>query len=210
MALPVYYELHDLLTDASLCQGIFGELRPGIALAATRGLKKYEKYYSLMDDNDLCYTAAVLDPRIKGELILGEVGNSEEGESIIQTIRENFANWYPQRDYSEQVLQSWPPESSTSTWSALESRVFHCLPPIEASHPVQLVSDIDRYFDSPRVCTDGTGGADCLLDWWYRHRHEFPQMATASRDFLGIPSSEVAVERLFSRGRDLLGSGDTR
>ena len=205
MALPVYYELHDLLTDASLCQGVFGELRPDIALAATRGLQKYEKYYSLMDDNDLCYTAAVLDPRIKGDIILGEVADREEGKSIIQTIRENFANWYPQRNYSEQVLQSRPPGSSTSTCSALESRVFRRLPPVEASHPIQLVSDIDRYFDSPRVSADGTGGADWLLDWWYRHRHEFPQMATAARDFLAIPASEVAVERLFSRGRDLLG-----
>ncbi len=30
-------------------------------------------------------------------------------------------------------------------------------------------------------------------------------MAAAARDFLGIPGSEVDVERLFSLGRDILG-----
>jgi hypothetical protein len=30
-------------------------------------------------------------------------------------------------------------------------------------------------------------------------------MAAAARDYLAIPASEVAVERLFSAGRDLLG-----
>jgi hypothetical protein len=30
-------------------------------------------------------------------------------------------------------------------------------------------------------------------------------MAAAARDFLAIPASEVAVERLFSKERDLLG-----
>ena len=29
-------------------------------------------------------------------------------------------------------------------------------------------------------------------------------MAVAARDYLAIPAAEVAVERLFSRGRDLL------
>jgi hypothetical protein len=41
------------------------------------------------------------------------------------------------------------------------------------------------------------------------------QMAEAARDYLAIPASEVAVERVFNIGRDLLGirrqsmSGDT-
>lgn len=37
------------------------------------------------------------------------------------------------------------------------------------------------------------------------HKDELPQMAAAARDFLPIPASEVAVERLFNMGRDVLG-----
>jgi hypothetical protein len=36
-------------------------------------------------------------------------------------------------------------------------------------------------------------------------RDSMPQMAAAARDFLAIPASEVAVERLFSRAGDLIG-----
>ena len=32
-----------------------------------------------------------------------------------------------------------------------------------------------------------------------------PQMAAAARDYLAIPASEVGVERLFSKARDILG-----
>lgn len=64
------------------------------------------------------------------------------------------------------------------------------------------VSDIDQYFDSPRVAITGTEGPDWLYNWWRTHRGEYHQMA---REFLAIPASEVSVERLFSAGRDLLG-----
>ncbi len=36
------------------------------------------------------------------------------------------------------------------------------------------------------------------------HKDEFPRITTAVRDYLTIPTSEVAVKKLFSRGRDLL------
>jgi hypothetical protein len=44
-----------------------------------------------------------------------------------------------------------------------------------------------------------------ICSWWYLHKDEFPQMAAAARDYLVIPASEVAMERSFSIGRDLLG-----
>ncbi len=46
---------------------------------------------------------------------------------------------------------------------------------------------------------------DKLFSSWRMHKDEFPRMTAAARDYLAIPASEVAVERLFSRGRDLLG-----
>jgi hAT family C-terminal dimerisation region len=86
------------------------------------------------------------------------------------------------------------------------------LQPLES---LPFVSDIDQYFDTPRVTITDTSDPKWLLNWWCLHRDEFPQMAAAARDYLGIPASEVAVERLFGIGRDLLGirrhsmNGDT-
>ena len=50
-----------------------------------------------------------------------------------------------------------------------------------------------------------TKDEDWLFSWWRMHKDEYPRMAAAARDYLAIPAAEVSVERLFSRGRDLLG-----
>ncbi len=36
------------------------------------------------------------------------------------------------------------------------------------------------------------------------YKDKFPRITAAVRDYLAIPASEMAVERLFNRGRDLL------
>ena len=67
------------------------------------------------------------------------------------------------------------------------------------------MSDIDRYFDTPRISVTDTSDPQWLYKWWRLYRDEFPQMAAAARDYLAIPASEVAVERLFNIARDILG-----
>lgn len=49
MALPIYYELHELLHDASDRCGQFSELDLDLVAAVKQGLKKYKKYYTFMD-----------------------------------------------------------------------------------------------------------------------------------------------------------------
>jgi hypothetical protein len=49
-------------------------------------MKKYEKYYSIMDNCDTYYTALVLDPRVKGKLILRELQDGNAGAMILDTI----------------------------------------------------------------------------------------------------------------------------
>jgi len=41
------------------------------------GLNKYEKYYTFKDESEIYYTALVLDPRVKGDLISGELEDKE-------------------------------------------------------------------------------------------------------------------------------------
>ena len=76
---------------------------------------------------------------------------------------------------------------------------------LEPKPSLPVMSDIDRYFDTPRVRLINTSDPQRLCNWWRLHREEFPQMAAAARDYLAIPASEVAVERLFNVGRDILG-----
>ncbi|KAK9492040.1 hypothetical protein V1508DRAFT_440228 [Lipomyces doorenjongii] len=59
-----------------------------IALAVENGMKKYNKYYTFMDEIDTYYTALVLDPRVKGDLIRQELSEDDDaGRLILEAIR---------------------------------------------------------------------------------------------------------------------------
>jgi hAT family C-terminal dimerisation region len=212
LTVPLYYDLHDLLYESIESQGIFKGLDPDIASAMKEGLKKYEKYYTFMDESEIYYTALVLDPRVKGDLISRELEDKEASDLILEAIRNNLHKKYPPT--TSESSRSGPPESTPDLGrSNVESRMLQRLQPLDSS---PHVSDIDRYFDTPRVSTvTDTSDPGWLCNWWRLHRDEFPQMAEAARDYLAIPASEVAVERVFNIGRDLLGirrqsmSGDT-
>jgi hAT family C-terminal dimerisation region len=201
MALPMYYELHELLHDASDRCGQFSELDLDLVAAVNEGLKKYKKYYTFMDESDIYYTTTILDPRIKGELILKELSEEDAGKEIIGAIRLSIhSRYHPTPTLSASTPAQESPVPGPST---IGSRLFQRL---HAQRQPQ-VSDIDKYFDSPSEYTSITDNNDpmWLCKWWHRHRFDYPQMAAAARDYLAIPASEVAVERLFNRGRDVLG-----
>jgi hypothetical protein len=82
----------------------------------------------------------------------------------------------------------------------VESRMLQRLQPLIQP----LRSDIDNYFDSPRVGVNDTKDQNWLCKWWRAHKDEFPRMAAAARDYLAVPASEVSVERMFNVGRDIL------
>lgn len=42
------------------------------------------------------------------------------------------------------------------------------------------------------------------LTWWRLNEHRFPRLAAMARDYLCIPGTSVAVERVFSTGRDVI------
>ncbi|KAK9375019.1 uncharacterized protein V1513DRAFT_364917, partial [Lipomyces chichibuensis] len=83
LTVPIYYELHDLLHDASERHGSFSKIDMDIALAVKTGMKKYKKYYSFMDEIDTYYTALVLDPRVKGDLIRQELREDDDAGRLI-------------------------------------------------------------------------------------------------------------------------------
>jgi hypothetical protein len=200
MAIPIYYELHDLLNQETQKKGIFKDLDDDIMNAIHHGLIKYQKYYTFMDNTDAYYTALILDPRVKGDLLLHELSDNEAGQMIVNTIRENIHEQYSYEAVDTQT-------SSTNTillhkhQDNIEARMLQRLTPI-VQKPAG--SDIDDYFTSSRVPLD-TSHPEWLFRWWNTNRDSMPQMAAAARDYLAIPASEVDVERLFSGARDLLG-----
>ena len=197
LAIPIYYELHDILNDAASREGEFSGLRADIASAVSSGLNKFKKYYDLMDGQDAYYVAQVLDPRFKTLLLEKELGKVS-AHKVIKHMKELLHEQYPSPRV-ESIVTSSPNEPAART---IEARILQKLQP-----PKLQLSDIDRYFDDGVVIAQDPVIQDknWLFSWWRNHCHEYPRVAAAARDYLAIPASEVAVERLFNSGRDLLG-----
>ncbi|KAK9366127.1 ribonuclease H-like domain-containing protein [Lipomyces kononenkoae] len=99
LSLAIYYELHDLLYDASERKGEFSNLGYDIVSAVNQGMAKYRKYYSFMDETDTHYMALILDPRVKQNLILKELqAHQNSGAGIIKTMRQNLHLMYDSID----------------------------------------------------------------------------------------------------------------
>jgi hypothetical protein len=193
LSIGIYYELQDLLDNASTRQGEFADLDEEVAFAVAEGLQKYHKYYDFLDEQDAYYIALILDPRFKAELLKAEIKDEEAAKLIVEAMKERLHREYP-LVMPERIEPVQRVEKPT-----LESRMLLKLQPRRVSR-----SDIDKYFEEETVAV-ATTEEGWLLQWWRAHKEEYPQMAAAARDYLAIPASEVAVERLFSGGRDLLG-----
>jgi hypothetical protein len=94
LTVPIYYELYDLLNKASEQKGRFINLPIDITLAVKEGMKKYQKYYAFMDISDTYYTVLVLDPRVKGDLLLAELEDEVTGKDIIEGLCRNIHQNY--------------------------------------------------------------------------------------------------------------------
>jgi hypothetical protein len=196
LAIPIYYELHDVLNNAASREEEFSDLHPDISAAASAGLKKFQKYYDLMDSQDAYYVALMLDPRFKALLLEKELGS--EASKIINHIKDLLHEQYPSaREQSPAINEDRALHSHSK-----EARVLQRLQPQK-----QRLSDIERYFEDGVVSIDEsvTKEKNWLLSWWRSHGDEYPRMAVAARDYLAIPASEVSVERLFNNGGDLVG-----
>lgn len=58
-----------MLEDAAFSQGDFSGLAPEITFVTPAGMKKYKKYYELIDAQDTNYIALILYPRFQSPLL---------------------------------------------------------------------------------------------------------------------------------------------
>lgn len=205
MAIPLYYRLHDLLYQTETVRGVFTHIDKDIQAAVYHAFGKYDKYYKLMEHVDAYYTSLVLDPRVKGDVFKSHLVDSDQqaGKDIITHIRTslyakyaaNQLNLTGQSSDEVDVLSNCAPDD-------LVSQMFQHMGPIPIG---PAGSDIDEYFNVSRVPYKKGHDDKWIFNWWLTHYNEMPHIASAARDHLAIPIAEVAVERLFSRARDLLG-----
>ncbi|RKF82701.1 hypothetical protein GcM3_022032 [Golovinomyces cichoracearum] len=101
--------------------------------------------------------------------------------TVVESLKNQLGEQYPWQQTVERLEES---NFTTNKQGSIEARVLRNLQPLAKQR-----SDIDQYFKDPIVTA---------------HKGEFPQMAAATRDYLTIPASEVAVKRLFNTDRELI------
>ncbi|KAE8334178.1 hypothetical protein BDV24DRAFT_157008 [Aspergillus arachidicola] len=132
-----------------------------------------------MDKQDAYYVGHVLDPRFTTLLQEKELGNVS-GQKVIGDIKEVLHEQCP----SHQEACIITGNQDETAGRTIEAEILQ-----KIRHPKQQRSDIDSYFDDVVVIT----------------HDPYPRIAAAARDYLAILAYEVAVERVFKSGRDLLG-----
>ncbi|KAJ5613440.1 hypothetical protein N7510_006634 [Penicillium lagena] len=101
--IPIYYALHDLLEDTVLVG-----YNNDITNAMRASMKKYQKYSDSMDNSEAYYTALILDPEVKGGLILHEIEDQEASWMTMRETRRMLHERYPLQSIPQSIPQSTP------------------------------------------------------------------------------------------------------
>lgn len=140
--------------------------------------------------NPFSYMSAVLDPRIKGELIpesLNTHSNLEEARSLLL------------RNYSTAHFSS-----STNIYGALDNEAGSVSFAEEIARKKRRASmststdELSQYLSEPPapIPTD-------VLEWWKMNSSRYPRLSVMARDFLSVQPTSVVPEELFcSKGEE--------
>ncbi|KAJ5895699.1 hypothetical protein N7495_007390 [Penicillium taxi] len=202
----LYYRLDDMVDEMVNQKGKFAGLPPEIMKAIKACQSVYKKYFDKMDISDIYLIAMVLDPRIKTHLLEAYFDDANHIASLVEGITKKLEIMCPcLPDPQNSTFQEGYLQQNGKRRYQLEDDDF-----LKLGRKRQRVStsEITRWFKTEPI--DGPeplelGYEDWLLNWWRKHADEYPRLAIAAQAFLGIPFSEVAVERLFSKGRDMIG-----
>ena len=189
--------------------------------AVRAGRRTLEEYTKKMDTETIIpYAAAVLDPRVKTDIL--KMHLKDGAVNVIDNLRAHFNEISPaERIVSSQCQNPTPSLSRPTSFVGrsqglqIPSNRHKMLQNIQKKHYSTVATsefdEIDEWLESPPiqepVPESMTAEQDIawLMAWWRTNRFKYPRMAKIARRYLCIPASEVGVERLFSRGRDLLG-----
>lgn len=141
-----------------------------------------------------------LDPRLKN---IPFIHNESMKTSIQNNVVELTANIIsldrsecslePKPSTSFQSPASVSNEKSFSIWETIDKRVSQAQPAIRTSTARALV-EVQRYLEEPILKRN-----DNPLEWWQKHKYNYPYLSILARKTLCCLGSSVPCERVFSK-----------
>ncbi|KAG8053649.1 hypothetical protein GUJ93_ZPchr0001g32700 [Zizania palustris] len=143
--------------------------------------------------NIYTFTAAILDPRIKGELI-PETLNST---SNLEDARNHFV-----RDYSSNTFETVGNGYSTQDTTEVGDAFSFAEEIVRKRRRVSMITaadELSQYLAEPpaQISTDA-------LEWWKGHSSRYPRLSLMARDFLAIQGTSLDPEELFTSKGDFM------
>ncbi|KAF7349017.1 Transposase-like protein [Mycena venus] len=177
------------------------KLRDGLVQAHL----KLSEYFSRFDTSPYYLWAALLDPRISYE---GLKQDYESDPTLLQSLDDAKDELYTEytTHYAKSPSLASPGDTAASTTGPTSPSKFDFLGRYKRSNvspTSQLKRELDKYFE---MTAEPEDMETCdILRWWKNRESTFPNLYKLARDIHCIPGSAVAVERVFSCGRDTIG-----
>jgi hypothetical protein len=193
--IPAMDRMHKELTSASNNM----DYSPAIRAAVKLGIGLLDKYYSLTDNSEIYRIAMVLHPKHKLKYFKKQGWDEAWITMAEEIVREEFQKHYAAYAIVQKKVS--PSESSKKKVDGSDESSDED-PETDAkssSDEEELMTELDRYLKTARV-----KDVKEPLEWWMNNAALYPRLSRMARDFLVIPASSVAVERVFSRGRLLI------
>lgn len=157
-----------------------------LAKAAAAGLAKLEKYKMHVTNSKIPFIATFLNPMLKMNYFK-ELGYSKESmKEIEKAIYNTFKQKYELRDVT--VISD---ENEDEIIGHIHKKAK-----IE-----KFTNEFQKYLHFP--LSPPTKNFD-ILEYWKLQNAEFPCLSEMARDYLGVQSTSVSVERDFSDGADIV------
>lgn len=151
----------------------------------------------------IALTVLVLDPRISYDGIYEDYSDDpsllQYLDEAMEELRKHYTANYARRADTQRAFPDQPQVHASSSAGDLSPSK------VSFTSRYRRKDNIDRdelgeYFKLPREDWDHCNP----LRWWVGRRTQFPCLFRLARDILTIPGSAVAVERVFSGGRDTI------
>jgi hypothetical protein len=146
----------------------------------------------------------VLDPRISYTGLCEDYLSDPELHADLEkakvALKDHFLANYVSSS-SSQTTSALPDDTVRNSSPQKSPQKFDFISRYKRRGPSTAEGELENYF---AVTSLGQAWDVDPLLWWASHRDQYPNLYRLARDVLCIPGSAVAVERVFSGGRDTI------
>ena len=189
----------------------FNDLRPEVKSARADMLEDMEDYWWNLEDHELelYQICSLCDPRLK-QLAFPLVEDEWKAKAKAAFIAQYEMNWAPSVESNddndselnepEAAAEPAKPPPSMGSFTDFMATVSHLTkqpatpstPRAQAPAQPQL-SEVEMYLREPAVDM-----SEDIFVWWGLNEDRLPNLARMAAQYLGIPASSAAAERVFS------------